>query len=424
MSLDRTKQPKTEKIGDIHFIKPQCLAMDNGIPLYVLKTGDEQIVRVDFLFHAGTYFQNQPLVASSTNALLKEGSNNYTAYKIAETLDHYGAAFFNNINEDFATLSFMTLKKHFFKVLPVIADIIKYPVFDERELEIYLMNKKKEFLINSQKVSVMAKKGFLESLFGEEHPYGLKIKEEHFNNLKRGQLARFHKDFYHLANLKIMISGDVGDDEIKLLNDFFATGNWKGETPEVGKLIDRISDQKKIRIEKPGALQSAIRIGGKSVNKRHEDYMSMMFLNKLFGGFFGSRLMKNIREEKGYTYGIYSLLISLDHSGYFCVVSEVGKEYLSNVLEEIYKEIRKLKDEKVDDDELDLVKNYYLGELTRLFSGLFSIVEAYKTVILYGLDFDYYEKFIDMVKEINGDDIRELAKKYLDEKQFIEVVAG
>jgi predicted Zn-dependent peptidase len=183
-------------------------------------------------------------------------------------------------------------------------------------------------------------------------------------------------------------------------------------------------DPGKALIEKDKVYQSAIRIGKILFNKHHPDFLAMQILNTILGGYFGSRLMKNIRENKGYTYGIGSMIVSLHHSGYFVIASEVGKDVCRAALKEIYKEMKILRETTIPEDELTVVKHYLMGEVIRMFDGPFALAESLKAIVEYGLDYDYYDKTIETIKHTTARQLLDLANQYFAPGTFTEIVAG
>ena len=180
----------------------------------------------------------------------------------------------------------------------------------------------------------------------------------------------------------------------------------------------------KVSINKPGAVQTAIRIGSATINKRHPDYPGLKILDAILGGYFGSRLMKNIREEKGYTYGISSSLTSLDLSGYKVISTEVGRINTQKTIDEIYKEIRLLQTVPVGRDEMAVVRNYMSGEMVRMFDGPFALAESFRSAWEFGLDNSYYHRLAEKIITIEPDEIIELARKYYNIDELYEVTAG
>jgi len=306
-----------------------------------------------------------------------------------------------------------------------VEDIIKNPIFPKDEFDIYISNKKQKHLVNSEKVNVLARRRFSELVFGEKHPYGITVKDEDFDKLTLESVIEFYKTFYHSGNCTIIASGKLSKDLIKTLNRFFGKTTW-GHTqaiPVPNVTVDTTKQQKHF-IEKPDAIQSAVRVGRLMFNKRNPDYFKFQVLNTIVGGYFGSRLMANIREDKGYTYGIGSGLASLVNGGFFYISTEVGTDVTNDTLKEIYKEIKLLREELVDSDELETVRNYVLGQFLRSVDGPYSLADKFKAIWEYGLDYNYFENYFEAVKTITPEEVKALANTYLQEKDLIELVVG
>lgn len=423
--LNRKKPPEYHQIKEISIIRAEKHHLSNNVPLYTINAGNLDIIKIEFIFKAGSWFEPMPLVSSATNAMLNEGTANRTSKQIAETFDYYGTFFQLNVDRDTASIVLFTLKKYLNETLAVVEDIIKNSTFPEKELEIYINKRKQHFIIEKNKVKTLARDKFLEAVFGKDHPYGYENSLEDFDRVTTTPLVDFYKKFYHVKNCQIIAAGKIDSDLINTLEKFLGENDWNGDSRCVDRTIPVTSPkQGEYYIKKTKSVQSAIRIGKAIINKTHTDYHGIQVLNTILGGYFGSRLMKNIREEKGYTYGISSLIISLHHSGYLTIVSEVGTDVYKKAIREIYKEIKILREEPVPYDELTLVKNYLLGELLRMFDGPFALADSFRSILEYGLNYDFFNKGIDTVKNITAEEILSLAQKYLNEGSFTQVVAG
>jgi predicted Zn-dependent peptidase len=220
-------------------------------------------------------------------------------------------------------------------------------------------------------------------------------------------------------------AGNLPDNLDAALNNHFGKGDWGQAKAASKSLVPAMSStHQKTLVEKSDAIQSAIRVGRILFNKTHPDYFKFQVLNTILGGYFGSRLMANIREDKGYTYGIGSGLNSLLHSGYFFISTEVGADVTTKALDEIHKELKLLREDLVSESELETVRNYILGQFLRSVDGPFALAEKFKAVYEFGLDYSYYDKYFHAVKTVTPAEIRDLANKYFQEKDLIECVAG
>ena len=422
--LNRNFTPDIRPVEDINYQQPVAHQLDNGIPVYQLQTGTQDIVKIEFIFNAGLWYEPQALVSWFTNKMLKEGTKNFTASQIAEKIDYYGAYLELSADKDMAYITVYTLNKYLSNILPVVEDVIFYPLFPENELFIKIQNKKQEYIVNSKKVKNLARWKFNELIFGKNHPYGKFVDTDDYDAIKREDLIDFHRNNYFITDCKIIAAGNIRKDLIEILNKYF--GKYTDEQNRIDQKIspEETSKLHKVHYKKEDALQSAIRIGKKLFNKKHPDFLKLKVLNTILGGYFGSRLMTNIREDKGYTYGIGSAVVSMQHSGYFFIASEVGAEVTQNAIDEIYHEIDVLQNEKVPESELNLVKNYMLGSFLRSIDGPFALSENFKGLIEYGLDYNYLKSFVDIVKQINADEIQLLAQRYLDRNSLIELKVG
>jgi predicted Zn-dependent peptidase len=423
--LDRKIIPAFRSIEKIEMIHAEEKRLRNNIPVYAINAGTQEIIKVEFLFSAGMYQQKMTLQAASVNSMLEEGTSKMNAAQIADAVDFYGAFLEVGVEQDNASVILYTLNKHLKATLPVIEQVIKDAVFPQNELETHLKNKKQKFLVNNQKVATIARKRFSELIFGEEHPYGRDVKDADFERIKRQDLVDFYKANYRSENCRIILAGKVDDDVYKQLDDLFGGNDWSGKNSVKENTLEILStNDKEQLIYKEDALQSAIRIGKKMFNKTHPDFHPMQVLNTVYGGYFGSRLMSNIREDKGYTYGIGSGMVSLKHGGYFFISTEVGVDVCKDALKEIYFEMARLREELVTEEELQLVKNYMLGTFLRNVDGPFALADRFKGLLEYGLGYDYFDRYIATVRGISASQLRDLANVYFDKESMIELVVG
>ena len=423
--IDRKICPSIKELGALSIIKAQKSALKNGLPLYTINAGSQDLVKIEWVFDAGSRFEKQTLSALTTCVLLKEGSSKFTSEQFAEAIDYYGVFFETDCNKDKSYLALYSLNKHLEKVLPVVEDAIKNAVFPDHELDVYKQNSKQKLLVNNQKVDFIARNHFADLLFGSEHAYGKILRAEHYDGLKGDDIHAFYKNFYTASNCKLIVSGKVEEKSLHMLQDLFGQDDWTRTTEYTLPNLNPVNNSVRTHyIEKQDAFQSAIRIGRVLFNRTHPDFMGMMVLNTLLGGYFGSRLMSNIREDKGYTYGIGSGIVSMQQGGYFVISTEVGAEVCEPALKEIYFEIQKLREEKVGAEELELVKNYLLGTFLRSIDGPFALSDKFLSILEYDLDYDYFERYLTLIRNITAEDIWVLANKYLQEKDLIELVVG
>jgi zinc protease len=421
--LNRSQTPDIKEISKIDFILPEKWKLTNGIPLWGLKAGSQELVKIDFIFDAGSWYQTENLVAGITNSFLNQGSKNYSAQEIAETFDFRGAYLHLNADQQFGNVSILSLTKYLDEILKVASDIINYPLFPEKEVMTHIAKRKQQFIIENNKVKTLAVKKFSQVLFGNGHPYANTNTIADFDNLTRDKLVAFHEENYRLDHCKILVAGNYDDSLKTMLNTYFGNVEVTFKNGEPQHVIHPAA-MKKHFIEKDDAVQSAIRIGKEVVNRDHPDFHGLTVLATILGGYFGSRLMTNIREDKGYTYGIGSSIVTFPHAAYFTVMTEVGTEVCSQAIGEIYIELQKLIDEPVSEEELGTVRSYLLGDMLRNFDGVFALSNSLKTLIESDLGYSHYEQYIDVVKNITAEKLQQLAQQYLRPEDMFEVIAG
>ena len=423
---DRTKAPSIRQIAHFSIAKPEKQKLTNGMTLNVINTETEDVVRFDLVLHSGQLEQTQPLQSMFTNRMLREGTPRYTSAQIAEKLDYYGAwlDLSSSVNCGFVTL--YSLGKYFPQTLEVLASMVKEPIFPERELKVVTDMNKHQFLVNNERVDVLARKRLNQLLFGEAHPLGHFAVLEDYDRITTDVLKAYYNKHYSSANCSAYVSGNVTDKVIQCIEEHFGASAWGSQTlchatdlelPVPAKI-------KREFIEKEDALQSSIKMGCFFPAREHEDYLNLRVLATLFGGYFGSRLMSNIREEKGYTYGICAGILSYPGCSVLGISTEADNEYVEPLIAEVYHEMDKLRNEKVENAELEMVKNYMLGDLCRSYERAFSLSDAWIFIETGNLKEDFFERTVDSIKKINADELQRLACTYFNPDSLIEVVAG
>lgn len=418
-------QPPVLPIEQIHIPDVEIIAMPNGVPLHYLNIGEEEVVRLDVIVQAGNGSASRSLEADFTTLMLKEGAGNMTSGQIAETFDYYGAWLQTRTTQQCTYITLYSLTKYFAETLSLLETIVKNPTFPEAEFETLVQNRKRQFLIDMDKVQYLTGRGIVRAIFGRSHPYGRRINIEDFGTLSIADLKNRYADYYNSGNVKIAMFGRVTDDMIKRVETCFGSSGWGKQTENPEKtFVFQPDEEKRIIIAKPDAVQSAICVGRQIITRNHPDFHALYVLNTLFGGYFGSRLMSNIREDKGYTYGINSLITSYCDAGYLNISTQTGTEYVEAVIEEIYAEMNKLRETPIPEKELQTVRNYMSGELARKFDDPFSQAEIYLNLTEFGLDKNFYEQRIDVIRNVTGETLRDLAQRYFAKDDFYEVIAG
>lgn len=421
--IERTLAPAFRQVEKIDLIKADEYSLDNGINLFSINAGSQDLVRIELIFNNVNWDPAKPLQAYVVNSMLVEGTSSLRAHEIAEEIDYYGAFLQTDYNYDQSVVTLYTLTKHLDSTLPVIKQIITDSVFPQEELATFIRNQKQKLSINLEKNDFLSRRIFNRALFGNTI-YGFSSTSEDYDKLTRDQLVEYFNLAYRPDNCTIVVSGKVNDSTITSINEHFGRGWDKGVSLNQNTFSFPVRNGSEHYYEREGALQSAIRIGNLGVNRNHPDFAALQVLNTVLGGYFGSRLMANIREDKGYTYGIGSALVSFKNMGYFFIASEVGANVCSSAIEEIKKEIDILRTERIPEEELALVKNYMLGSFLGGLENAFSHADKFKNIYFSGLDYSYYSNYIQTVKSITSDKLLELAQYYFNFDSFEKVIVG
>ncbi len=393
----------------------------NGVKIYRLESNDFEVVRFTFVFHAGTSMQHKPLAASATANMLGEGSEQLTAQQIAETFDFYGSYFDVNIDRDYTYISFCSLLKFFEPTAEVAEEILLRPTFPEREFEIYRNKRKQSLKIERQKIDVQSRELFAQTLFGGEHPYGASASEELYDELTTADLRELFAKLYTAENCFVVCSGHITPEVLRKIESIAsALPAGKSHTPEFPEPKTTHYAERNI----DSALQSSLRIGRLLFGRSHPDFVGMQVVAAILGGYFGSRLMQNLREEHGYTYGVMAAMVNFDKEGYLAIATQVAREHRDDALGEIFYEIERLRQETIDEDELQMVKNVMIGEILRILDGPFGIADVTIENIMCGMDNSATQQSVEHIFAITPRDIQRLAEKYLKREDLVVAVVG
>lgn len=426
ITVDRKIAPPIIDAVNLHLaLKPyEKFTLDNDVPVYAINAGAEEVMSMEIVFFAGNSFEEKNLVAAASNFLLRNGTSKKKAFEINEHFEYYGSFLNRACYNETATLTLHCLNKHIAELLPVVEELITDSVFPEEELAIFKQNQKQRLSVSLKKSEFVAGRLIDSYLYGEKHPYGKYSSHEEYDALNREELVSFYERYYKNGNCLIFTAGKLPTGFFELLNKHFGKLSFGNDFQ---KPLHQISSTKrpgeKFRITNDvNGVQGSIRIAREFPNRHHPDFQKVMVLNNLFGGYFGSRLMSNIREDKGYTYGIHSYLQDHIQQSGWLVSTEAGKDVCEAAITEIYKEMKRLQDEPIKDEEMQLVRNYMMGTILGDLDGPFHIIARWKNYILNGVDENYFYSAINTIRTVSSEELQLLAKKYLNPEEFYELV--
>lgn len=416
MTINRKEAPAIQ-IAGIQF--PSVQIQDN---LHYIQGATQEYTFLQLIFDAGKVHSQQKLIADCCCDMLLSGTSSKNAFQLNELLDYYGASVEPILGDDDLCIRIYCLNKQLKNILPVLHEILSDSVFPEEEAQIILAKWKQRQLINFKKIDYLANRKFRNTLFGDEHPYGQLVAQEDFEKVQVADIRKFYENHIKHKSCKIILTGKLGNELIEAIQLQFA--NQKMPVIDATVPLIHTSSQMLYTQDMSDMVQSSIRVGKLLPSMEHNDYMGLYVLTCILGGYFSSRLMNNLREDKGYTYGIHATTYSKKYAGVFEISTEINKEFLKESLDEIKKEIIRLSTEPIEEEELSKVKNYLLGQLMRSIDGPIKTGKIYKTLLMQHLDFNFSKEFEKKIKSITAEELTMLATKYFDINSMHIVTIG
>lgn len=421
--LNRKTPPPVKVADNLLLPKATVSYLRNNIPVHTINMGTQDIVKIEVVFFSGRPFEDKKLVARSSSRLLKEGTRLKSASKVAEQIDFYGGTINIPVNLDTTNITFYSLSKHLDELLPLLGEIICEPSFPQEEIDAFIANSQHRLKIDLSKNDIIAYRNVTENIFGKEHPYGYNSAPELYHQLSRKDLVEHHHSSMVSGNTMIFLSGKINEQVLKKVDRYL------GDIPQ-GPKRDRVFFPdppvavRKEHLHHSDTVQTAVRIGRRLFNRAHPDFHGMYVLNTILGGYFGSRLMVNIREKKGYTYNIYSSMDTMMFDGYFYIGTEVSNDLTQKSVKEIYHEMEVLQNDLVGEKELLMVRNYLLGSLLTMLDGPLNIINVVKETVSEGIPANHFENLVKTIQQISPQELRDLAGKYFQKEDFWELTVG
>lgn len=416
------KQPPLTIPSTIEVAAAKCHKAKNGTNIYIINSPEYEVVRLSFVFHAGTITQRHPFTASATANMLAEGTATLSSQQIAERLDYFGSYFDINIDRDYSYITFCSLSKFFPQTADVIEQVILHPTFPKQEVETYCAKRRQQLAIERRKVETIAREKFAHAIFGKNHPYGISYSEDMYDTLTREHIEEHYRRCYTAQRCIVVCSGNISDEVLHRIELIAEQLSQVGTDDTIQ--MPAFDTSHHIRCQHDGAIQSSIRMGRLLFPRTHDDFIPMQVLATLLGGYFGSRLMQNLREEHGYTYGVFCTMVNFQHTGYLALATQVGREVTDDTLHQIAYEIERLRTEIVSEQELSLVKNIMAGELMRILDGPFGIADVTTENILCGFDNSHIKHHLHRIRQTTPEELQALAKRYLAPEDLVTVVVG
>jgi predicted Zn-dependent peptidase len=424
--LNRLLPPPTHPFTSITLPTPALSHLPNGARLHLLANDAQPVLRLQVVLPAGKCQEPAPGLAQLAARLLTEGTATRTARQIADEVAFYGASLECEAGPDRATLTLYCLARHLPALLPLVQEVLAAPTFPEPELNQMKTRIGQSMRVERQKTSFRATEEFNKQLFGEEMPYGRPFSEASFGQITAAELRAFHAVAYAPAGAELFLSGDVAAYAATVAE---ALGQWQPvagapAAATAAPLPAGTYPTGLVTVPVEGSIQASIRVGRRWPALSEAQTPELLLLVKVLGGYFGSRLMKNIREDKGYTYGIHASVVARELGTALVIGTDVNGDRAEATRQEIAAELTRLQTEPLDESELETVKNYTLGKLLGETATVFEQADKYRHVTLQHLRPDYYQQLVCQTQAATAADLQALARTYLSPADMLTVVAG
>ena len=418
--LNRQIAPEAFMLKDLSLTKPAIKDLSNGVSVHIIKDDTNPVLKIDLLFQAGRVNDEKSGQSLLCAKVMVEGTKSYPESELQELLDHYGAHLDVSVDYDYTTVTLLCLKEHINPLLPVLKSAITEPLFDAQDFEKIKLQQLQKIRVNNQKNALIATKSLRKKLLNGT-PYSQTLEEEHLAEITNEDIKNYFNKYFKLKP-EIIVAGDFDEDIFNFFEEHFGMLEFSRFKDEYDSKLTPIIDEDLIKRE--GSVQASIRMGAASIPRNHPDYFDLSITNEILGGYFGSRLMKNLREDKGYTYGVYSVLINYRHLDYHIIGADVKIDHVDDTVKEVYKEMDKLKTNLVPEEEIQTIKNYMLGKIASSLDTVFHQSENYKAKLSEGADYlDYFEAYVNSIRNITSERVLEISKKYFSEKYCVVKVA-
>ena len=450
-------------------------------PVCVLPSHTVAAVRLDIVIPAGLAEQERPLQALFTCRCLREGTASLSSAALAERLDWLGAWLDLSVSVHHSFVTLYTLRRFVPETFRLVSDMLRHPTFPAERVDVVRANSRSQHLVNCQRGDVVAQRRLGTAVYGPDHPCGRFAEVHDYDTLTRDDLVRFHRAHYHPYRFAVFLSGYVDDEVLHLTEELFgdsrSTGVQEGNRSTGVQEVNRSSGVQEFRssddsdanenlhtrvlselpatpellnspnpnpspltpnpntpnpspltpnpiVILPTAVQASVRMGALLMDVASDDYYPFRIVTTLLGGYFGSRLMQVVREERGLTYGITADLYTNTRQVFFVVSSETDATQGEEVVREVIRQCERLRDEPVGQEELTRVCNYMRGELLRNYEGVYARIDAHIFAHTLGLTADHLERTFAALQTTTPADLQAVARRWLHPDRLTTVIVA
>jgi zinc protease len=422
-----TMPPALGPAPTLRLPEPVRRTLPNGMAVLYVRKAELPLVQAVLVARGGLSDDDagMPGLASFTAAMLDEGAGGRSALELADAVEQLGATLSTGAAWDAAQVSLGVLRRQFPAALQLMADVVIRPDFPAGEVQRLREERLTELARGRDEARVVAGNAFSSLLYGGDHPYGRLSSTASVRRIDRAALEAFHRRYYLPSSATLILVGDVDESLHPAVERAF--GAWRGGdvAPAATPEPPAPSDAARIYlVDMPGAAQSEIRIGHPAVARDHPDFYALTVMNTLLGGSFTSRLMQNLRETHGYTYGAGSSFQMRRGAGPFQASSAVVTAKTDSAVIEFFRELNRIRDEEVTAEELDRAKNFVALRLPQSFETTGQVAARIAELVIHGLPLDYYETYVQRVMAIDAAEVQRVARQHLHPDRSAIVVVG
>ncbi|NUQ81095.1 MAG: insulinase family protein [Bacteroidetes bacterium] len=427
MTIDRQRVPEPGPSADFRFPDWKEYTLKNGLTVVLLT--DPTFPHVSFrimMSTGGNHDDGLPGLTSVVADLLSRGTSALTASEVAEKTEFMGGRLSSGSQWDSSWIGITALSTYSADALKLLADSVMDPGFRQEDIDFLVEQRKNQFLMNMDSTSWLAGYAMSLALF-PKHLYEFPVSGTTWSleKINRHRILEHYQNRFQATGSLLIAIGDF-DPETLLPGIEKHFSHWKPHAlePETLPVLPLINKRKIWVVDKPDAVQSSIRIAHHGISKSNPDLPAVMVMNTILGGYFGSRLNLNLREDKGFTYGVRSAFSERRYPGFFTVVTDVRTEVTGESVHEIIREMARLQREPVDTPTLDNVKNYMTGRFPSDFETNDQIAQAIMEIRLYNLNASYFSSLRNQIAKITREQVLDAARKYLNPQKASIIVAG
>jgi zinc protease len=420
-----SEPPKPGAPRDFRVPEPKRFTLDNGLQVALVQWGNMPKVRFTLSLRTGNAFEkaNEVWLADLTADLMREGTLTRTASQISQEAARMGGALDVSVGADATTIAGDVLSEFGAHYAALVADVVRNPKFPASELDRLKANMSRNLAVSLSQPQQLALQKFRAVLYGD-HPYGRVFPtNEMIQGYTLDQIKQFYASTYGAGRARLYVVGNFDPSAVEASIRKAFDGWTKGTTPAAAT-PKPVSTRAVYLVDRPGAPQSTIILGMPTIDPSSDDFVALTVMDALLGGAFASRITKNIREDKGYTYSPYSELSARYRDAYWAENADVTTAQTGPSLKEILSEIDRLQAQPPDAKELEGIKNYLAGTYVLQNSSRGGITAQLQYVDLHGLPATYPNTYVKKVYSVSPQQVSELARKYLQDDQATIVIVG